>query len=515
VLNTTKVIIQNCNISNFSGDGIYFYNSTGSALNNTIANSNSNSGINITNGSTVTCQYNVIYNTNHNQQGYGIQYNASSGTVGENDIDYFNWGITSILGSSITADLNPVSYNNRVTNCHYGIMVYYQSLCNLGVSTSSPTWGLNSIHDNNIYNAAVGYNYPTISSTLYAECDWWGSYPPNSSLFYVSSSCTGNFTYPISSDPWSGKPLPSIKKGNNLGENSVKVSRNSPTESNQNSNSTIGETNLAGQMSLSDSLLIGVEMLGLHKNKDAENFFMSYLNKHPNNQAAYVELYACADSETTPSIIQYFKTLPPQADKEHKLALSYLYLRQGNSILAKSVNDAIINSNSNTSLGLIAKLNNFYIALYNNNDPQRASVLINDLENKASLITPTKISNAEHALAYYVNPQTGVMPKLTIGQSANNFTTLTSLTKQSELMENYPNPFNPTTKINYQLSKNGYVSLKVYDILGREVASLVNENKQAGNYSIVFDASKLSSGIYIYTIHANDYVQSKKMIVMK
>jgi hypothetical protein len=83
------------------------------------------------------------------------------------------------------------------------------------------------------------------------------------------------------------------------------------------------------------------------------------------------------------------------------------------------------------------------------------------------------------------------------------------------LVGNYPNPFNPTTNIKYQLSKNGFVTLKVYDILGREVASLVNENQQVGNYSVSFDASKLSSGIYIYTIRANDFVQSKKMNLVK
>jgi hypothetical protein len=83
------------------------------------------------------------------------------------------------------------------------------------------------------------------------------------------------------------------------------------------------------------------------------------------------------------------------------------------------------------------------------------------------------------------------------------------------LTGNYPNPFNPTTKINYQLPKAGLVTLKVYDILGREVATLVNENQPAGSYSVPFDASKLSSGIYIYTIHANDFIQSKKMILTK
>jgi len=89
------------------------------------------------------------------------------------------------------------------------------------------------------------------------------------------------------------------------------------------------------------------------------------------------------------------------------------------------------------------------------------------------------------------------------------------LPTEYSLQQNYPNPFNPTTTINYSIPKSGFVKIIVYDVLGREVTIIVNENKPVGNYSVKFDAGKLSSGIYIYTIHANDFVQSKKMILMK
>ena len=83
------------------------------------------------------------------------------------------------------------------------------------------------------------------------------------------------------------------------------------------------------------------------------------------------------------------------------------------------------------------------------------------------------------------------------------------------LITNYPNPFNPTTTINYQLPENGFVTIKVYDVLGKEVATPVNENKSAGYYKVDFDASKLTSGVYIYTINVNGFAQSKKMLLMK
>lgn len=83
------------------------------------------------------------------------------------------------------------------------------------------------------------------------------------------------------------------------------------------------------------------------------------------------------------------------------------------------------------------------------------------------------------------------------------------------LGQNYPNPFNPTTIIEYSVANTGNVVLKIYDILGREVETLVNEQKQAGNYRVEFNANNLSSGIYFYTMRAGNYVNTKKLIVLK
>jgi len=83
------------------------------------------------------------------------------------------------------------------------------------------------------------------------------------------------------------------------------------------------------------------------------------------------------------------------------------------------------------------------------------------------------------------------------------------------LLQNFPNPFNPTTTIRYQLPKDGLVILKIYDILGREVATLVNEEKVAGKYEVNFNASSLVSEVYIYKIQAGEFVNSKKMLLLK
>ena len=83
------------------------------------------------------------------------------------------------------------------------------------------------------------------------------------------------------------------------------------------------------------------------------------------------------------------------------------------------------------------------------------------------------------------------------------------------LHQNYPNPFNPITSIQYAVSSRQFVSLKVYDVLGNEIANLVNEEKAAGIYEINFNSNNLSSGIYFYKLQAGSFVETKKMVLLK
>ena len=107
----------------------------------------------------------------------------------------------------------------------------------------------------------------------------------------------------------------------------------------------------------------------------------------------------------------------------------------------------------------------------------------------------------------------GLVQKLT--KTGSDVKQLDELPTGYQLSQNYPNPFNPTTNIKFSIPEQGFVSLKVYNTLGQEVAALLNEYKSAGTYQVDFNASNLSSGIYVYTLTSGNYRISKKMLLMK
>ncbi|MHB1049731.1 MAG: SdrD B-like domain-containing protein, partial [Bacteroidota bacterium] len=102
-----------------------------------------------------------------------------------------------------------------------------------------------------------------------------------------------------------------------------------------------------------------------------------------------------------------------------------------------------------------------------------------------------------------------------LSTSVDDGNTVTTMPDRFQLEQNFPNPFNPTTTIRYGIARSGSVRIGVYDVLGREIALLVNEEKDPGNYEILFDAENLTSGMYFVIIRSGEFIQSRKMILMK
>ncbi|WP_337871658.1 T9SS type A sorting domain-containing protein [Ignavibacterium sp.] len=98
---------------------------------------------------------------------------------------------------------------------------------------------------------------------------------------------------------------------------------------------------------------------------------------------------------------------------------------------------------------------------------------------------------------------------------ANERDSFSNIPLKYDLHQNYPNPFNPITTITYDIIKLQNVEVTIYDILGREIKSLVNDQQQPGSYTIKWDASNVSSGVYFYQLKTKDYINTKKMILLK
>ena len=92
---------------------------------------------------------------------------------------------------------------------------------------------------------------------------------------------------------------------------------------------------------------------------------------------------------------------------------------------------------------------------------------------------------------------------------------MTSIPGKVELQQNYPNPFNPSTVITYSLPVSSHVILKIYDVLGREVRTLVDEKQNGGSHNVIFQGADLPTGVYFYRLQAGAYSETKKLLLMK
>ena len=133
-----------------------------------------------------------------------------------------------------------------------------------------------------------------------------------------------------------------------------------------------------------------------------------------------------------------------------------------------------------------------------------------------------RVTGLSYSTTYYWKARAVLGTSVGPWSSVSNFMTSgitdvsdTSIPTEFNLSQNYPNPFNPVTTITYQLPESGNVSLKVFDILGNEVQTLVNEQKEVGSYTVQFDASSFASGMYVYRLQVNDYLSTRKMILTK
>ena len=488
-INVTNFEISYCNFTN-NYISMYASGSSGNIHDNNLTSNSIGHSIDIEGASSINCYKNTITKTSPNQKrGTGILYGSGcSGMVHENDVSYCDWGVGGMWGAyPMALSYSAEGINNRIRNCNVGINVYRDSYALFGSYNVFST-SQNSIYNNTI-NAQVGKTYTTYSSGIYAMYNWWGSGNPNTSLFSVGPNAYFYYQPYLASDPWQNMQNALANNDNDKDLTSQQITENNTTS-----------------FTDPNSILNGILLRSKGDYKAAKDFFISYLGKYPENQAAYVELYNCYDKENKSDLINYFSSLPKEASKDHKLLLSYLYLKQGNVVKAKDINAEIISENPNTSLAAKANINNLFVALYNEDDIDNALAIFNNMSKSSESLTQSELSDIEYAIEAYKSVHESSASGL-YSLNKKTYENVVETPKEYGLLGNYPNPFNPTTKISYNLPRMSDVELKIYDILGHEVKSFFISSQSAGTQNIVWNGTnnyneQVSSGIYIYRFKA-------------
>jgi tetratricopeptide (TPR) repeat protein len=227
---------------------------------------------------------------------------------------------------------------------------------------------------------------------------------------------------------------------------------------------------------------------------------------------ALSQLLGVAQRMNRPNLPAYLSSIRQREFVRRAQSLLPLsYWSEGSTRDAMSAFDANIARYPNSEVACTALYGKFIHALYNAGDAEDAQMLLNRLQSEYPQSAEAEF--AERQMRNYVGTNLPAGPtemsKAVAGQGQAHTPT------EFALEQNYPNPFNPTTTIRFEIPQNEHVTLKVYDLLGREVATLVDEMRNAGSYDETFDASRLASGVYVYRITAGNFSASKRLLLLK
>ena len=133
-----------------------------------------------------------------------------------------------------------------------------------------------------------------------------------------------------------------------------------------------------------------------------------------------------------------------------------------------------------------------------------------DIPDSATIILTTFYITQHNGSSLYVDNLSFDTPITSVKESISG-----DLLNSFALMQNYPNPFNSTTEISFDILQQSYVSLKIYDLSGREVTTLVNENLIGGSYKTIFNADDIPSGMYIYRLQVGEFQEERKLLILR
>jgi tetratricopeptide (TPR) repeat protein len=474
--NNANVTIMNSLIDHCT-HGIYIYNSAPLIRDNQILDPYGNGIYGEANGKAPLIQGNKIKKLTNNLYNYQGIYlgNYTNPFITENDIQGFYYGIYYGGGGTSwfsDADYNTPLINNRLAYNRVGLCTAWGSYTIAGWHNEGSH---NSIYGNTYYDAKA-YQYGQIE----ARFNWWGTDGPQISTYQGGLINAANV---LDYDPWEGIPLPS------------------------------GDP----PMVVSDDIFTGILLEKAGRTDETIKHYKQMISRNYAPGFALARLATIKNKYSVNSIQNYLESLLT-VNTDYKLIvldlLAGIYLGDNNYNQAMQIYNKIIDEYPNSYGSVNAKFEKFFATL---NYAKNITIASNILSEIQSLKLTEEEQLMRLEIADYLLNSFGSYGSQYLGKSSdsNQKNLQESLPKEYSLLENYPNPFNPTTKISYQLPTTAQVTLKVYDLLGREVATLVNEEKQPGYYEIAFDASNLSGGVYFYRIITKDFVKTMKMLLVK
>ena len=238
------------------------------------------------------------------------------------------------------------------------------------------------------------------------------------------------------------------------------------------------------------------------------------------------------------SVIFYVAFTPLEmGTRTTKLFIYHDAFSSPDSLIAKGVGIAPVFSSNKTSIDFgnvgigVLKFDTIYIkntgtyelnvdSIYSTDDqftfyPNNLNISVGDSQGIYVAFQPTRLGISSGKIVF-IHDGISVIDSIQVsGNGVTDIKDEKGMPEKFKLYQNYPNPFNPTTTIQFDIPKTLFVTLKVNNVLGQEVATLVNENKNPGRYEINFDASSLPSGVYFYRITAGEYVSEKKLLLIR
>lgn len=473
-LNGANIVVQNSLIYNCT-NGIYIYGAAPSIINNDITDPYGYGIYGETLGYDPLIKGNTIIKSSNKYNNNGIYFtnNDAATHICGNDIQGFSTGLYFTGGGQIYFwDHNYVTPfpNNRFGDNAIGLTSAYGSFIGGGISS---TWGCyNSMVNNTSYDASAHHN-----GQMNAQYNWWGI---DGAQLSTGNGGIINASNPLNYDPW--------------GSQKDNMSLNKEPFNPEGGDDITQAITLEQQGRIAELIDLCKQMIQENGNT---NFAISELihvkiKHHIKNIRDYLDSLTIGNRPFKAKLLYY---------------LAGLSLSEGKYNIAMYLYNKIINEFPTNREAVDALFEKFFAVLNIAENREQAGQILTELQS-LELNDDDFLMKLEMAECLYNGESGAHMSKPSGTEEINEV-------KKYELSDNFPNPFNPTTTINYQLPQTGFVTLKVYDILGKEVATLVNDQKIQGKYTVDFDASELASGVYIYQIRANDYVSSKKMLLLK